>query len=179
MAERAYETSESWTTILRLAGAVGRLRIMSNLKAVTEAHDRAFAEAGRAAALLAEGSTYEAAGRRSAACRDARGALAQCEAWLHVIAELTNEPITVFDQELAMADLASRQIGASIRALEMRRDTGRPVGSTVSRAPATNRQAPMSSPAPRNNTIQRGNAGAPGGSMIPGPNTGRPGRGNG
>ena len=55
MAERAYEGSEAWTTSLRLAGAVGRLRIMSNLKAVTEAHEHAFAEAGRAAALLAEG----------------------------------------------------------------------------------------------------------------------------
>jgi len=184
MAERAYESSEAWSTSLRLTGAVGRLRIMSNLKAVTEAHDRAFAEAGRAVALLAEGSTHEVVAQ-VAAYRDARGALAQCEAWLHVIAELTNEPISVFDQELEMADLAQRQIGASIRVLETGRgsgrdvrDAGRTIGSTVTRA-ATSRTGPTGSGAiQRGGTVQRGGTTLPGGSILPGPNTGRTGRGN-
>jgi hypothetical protein len=152
MAERAYESTEAWGTALRLAAAVGRLRIASNLRAVTEAQDRAFAEAGRACALLAEGSTHEG-GAQLAAYRDARGALAQCEAWLQIVAELTNEPAAVFASEMELADLAARQIGASIRAAEMRRDTGRPGG-------------PMGGP-PRQGAGGRPNAGG----IIPGPGT--------
>lgn len=149
MSDRAYENTEAWATSLRLAGAVGRLKIASNLRTVSEAQDKAFGEAGRACALLAEASTHEAGGQ-VAAYRDARGALAQCQAWLHVIAELTNEPESVFEQELSLADLASRQIGASIRAADMRRDAPRPPAPGGQRPmPGARQGPPMTGMGPR------------------------------
>ncbi len=121
MTEYAYQTTESWNTSLQLASTVGRLRIASNLKAVTQAQEAAFEAAGRACASLAEASAREMGGQ-AAAYRDARGYLAQVSAWLHVIAELTNEPNSVFAVELDLADQASKQVAASLRAMDMRRD---------------------------------------------------------
>ena len=56
MAEFEYQNIEAWNTSIRLATSVGRLKIGSNLKAAADAHQQAFAQAGLARALIAEGS---------------------------------------------------------------------------------------------------------------------------
>lgn len=117
MPEFDYQNVEAFNTAVRLAASVGRLRIVSNLKASGEAQSKAFEHAGAAAALVAEGASREG-GAQVALYRDARGALAQCRAWLHVLAVVTNEQDQVFSAEFELADQASRQIGASLRSLE-------------------------------------------------------------
>ena len=78
MAEGDPQSIEAWNTSIRLAAAVGRLKIGSNLKASADAQAKAFELAGIACGLIAE-----AAGRDGPAqagiLRDARGALAQCK----------------------------------------------------------------------------------------------------
>lgn len=124
MTEYGYETAESFNTALKLASLVGRLKVASNLKAVGEAQQQAFLEAGRACALIAEASTRDGGGQ-AAAYRDARGALAQSRAWIHLVAELVNEPSSIFSEELALAEQATKQVNASLRVLDMRRDNMR------------------------------------------------------
>ena len=64
----------------------------------------------------------EAAGREGPAqagiLRDARGALAQCKSWIHVLAAVTNEQESVFGNEIDLVDQASRQITAYVRSIE-------------------------------------------------------------
>ena len=117
MAEFAYQEMEAWKTALRLTAAVGRLRIGSNLKAAELAQQHAFEQAGIAVAAIAEGSGREGGGQ-VALYRDARGALAQCRAWIHVLAAVTNEQDSVFGNELDLAETASRQLNAALRSLE-------------------------------------------------------------
>jgi hypothetical protein len=129
MAEYAYQEMEAWNTAVRLATAVGRLRVGSNLKASADAQERAFEQAGYACAFLAEGSGREGPAQVGI-YRDARGALAQCRSWLHVLASLMNEPDTVFGNELDMAEQCSRQVGALLRQIDRPapRPDGRPMG---------------------------------------------------
>lgn len=117
MAEFEYQNTEAFNTAVRLAASVGRLRIVSNLKASADAQSKAFEQAGLAAAFIAEGTTREAGGQ-VALYRDARGSLAQCRAWLHVLANVTNEQDAVFMAEFELADQASRQLNASLRNME-------------------------------------------------------------
>jgi len=117
MPEYEYQKVEAWNTTVKLAAAVGRLKIGSNLKASTEAQAKAFEQAGMACALIAEGSTREGTGGVPL-YRDARGALAQCRSWLHVLAAVTNEPDSVFGNELDLAEQAARQLGGMIRSAE-------------------------------------------------------------
>ena len=117
MAEFAYQEMEAWNTALRLTAAVGRLRIGSNLKAAELAQQHAFEQAGIAVAAIAEGSGRDGGGQ-VALYRDARGALAQCRAWIHVLAAVTNEQDSVFGNELDLAELAARQLSAALRNLE-------------------------------------------------------------
>ncbi|MDZ7726805.1 MAG: hypothetical protein U5Q44_00675 [Dehalococcoidia bacterium] len=76
---RYENVEESWNTALQLASAVGRLKIASNLKAVNDAQQAAFHEAGRACALIGDANMREG-GSQAPAFRDARGALARCGA---------------------------------------------------------------------------------------------------
>jgi len=143
--EFEFEKTEAWNTALRLATSVGRLKVGSNLKAAADAHAAAFEAAGRAAALVAEGAAREG-GAQAGAYREARGNLAQCAAWLQILAGLLNEPATVFDQETGLADQCSRQLGAALRAAE--RGPGGPMGPggpPPGRGPAGPR-GPMSPP---------------------------------
>ncbi|MEX0782608.1 MAG: hypothetical protein WD557_08160 [Dehalococcoidia bacterium] len=117
MAEADYRQSEAFNTSLRLATAVGRLKVGSNLKAAADAQTRAFEQAGMAAALIAEATTREGPAQIGL-YRDARGSLAQTRAWLHVLASVMNEQDALFGNELDMAEQASRQIGATIRMLD-------------------------------------------------------------
>ncbi|HKS90975.1 MAG TPA: hypothetical protein VJQ83_03530 [Tepidiformaceae bacterium] len=117
MADQPYQELEAWHTSVRLAAAVGRLRIGSNLKASTDAQSHAFEHAGEACALIAEAASREG-GAQVGMFRDARGALAQCRAWLHILAAVTNEQDSVFANELDLADQASRQVNAQLRVLE-------------------------------------------------------------
>ncbi|MGH2610928.1 MAG: hypothetical protein ACRDHF_17745 [Tepidiformaceae bacterium] len=117
MAEADYRQSEAFNTSLRLATAVGRLKVGSNLKAAADAQTKAFEQAGMAAALIAEATTREGPAQIGL-YRDARGSLAQTRAWLHVLASVLNEQDTVFGNELDMADQASRQVSATIRTLD-------------------------------------------------------------
>ncbi|MEP6871504.1 MAG: hypothetical protein ABI939_06580, partial [Anaerolineaceae bacterium] len=61
----------------------------------------------------------EASGREGPAqgdlYRDARGALAQCRSWIHILAAVTNERDTVFAHELELAEQAARQVAAYLR----------------------------------------------------------------
>lgn len=117
MAEYSYQSIEAWNTAIKLAVAVGRLKIGSNLKASTDAQAHAFEQAGMAAALIAEGSARE--GQAMVGMyRDARGALAQCRSWLHVLAAVTNEQDSVFGNELDLAEQAARQIAGTLRTLD-------------------------------------------------------------
>ncbi|OAI38784.1 hypothetical protein AYO38_08995 [bacterium SCGC AG-212-C10] len=117
MAEYEYQNSEAWNTALKLAATVGRLKIASNLKASADAQAKAFEQAGLAVALIAEGTGREG-NAQVGLYRDARGALAQCRAWVHVLAAVTNEQDSVFGNELDLAEQCSRQLSASIRNAE-------------------------------------------------------------
>jgi hypothetical protein len=117
MAEYDYQNVEAWNTAVRLAASIGRLKIGSNLKASADAQQRAFEQAGLACALIAEGSSREGPAQVGL-YRDARGALAQCRSWLHVLAALTNEPDSVFATELDLAEQAARQVSAYLRGIE-------------------------------------------------------------
>ena len=117
MAEFAYQNVEAWNTSVKLTAAVGRLKIGSNLKASADAQTKAFEQAGLACALIAEGASREGPGQ-VALYRDARGALAQCRSWLHVLAAVTNEQDTVFGNEFDLAETASRQVNGLLRALD-------------------------------------------------------------
>jgi hypothetical protein len=117
MAEFEYQGVEAWNTAIKLAASVGRLKIGSNLKASIDAQAHAYEQAGLAAALIAEGAGREGPAQ-SGLYRDARGAIAQCRSWLHVLAAVTNEQDTVFANEFDLAEQCSRQIGAMVRMLE-------------------------------------------------------------
>jgi hypothetical protein len=117
MAEHEYQKIEAWNTAIRLATAIGRLKVGSNLKAAATAHERAFELAALAAALIADGSGREGGGQ-AGLYRDARGALAQSRSWLHVLAATMNEQDSVFGNELDLAEQASRQLGAMLRSAE-------------------------------------------------------------
>ena len=117
MAEYSYQSIEAWNTAVKLAVAVGRLKIGSNLKASNDAQAHAFEQAGMAAALIAEGSAREGQAMIGM-YRDARGALAQCRSWLHVLAAVTNEQDSVFGNELDLAEQAARQIAGTLRTLD-------------------------------------------------------------
>jgi hypothetical protein len=117
MAEFVYQDVEAWNSAVKLAAAVGRLKIGSNLKASADAQQHAFEQAGLACALIAEGAGREG-GAQVGLYRDARGALAQSRAWLHVLAALMNEPDTIFGNELDLAESASRQLGGMLRTLD-------------------------------------------------------------
>lgn len=118
-----FETSDSWKTAVRLAAAVGRLRVASNLKAVADAQQAAFAAAGDAAGAIADAHVRDRGGQL-ARYRDASGSLARCRSWIEVIAELTNEPVAVFDEELQMIERTAKLVTASLQTLEPRE--GRP-----------------------------------------------------
>ncbi len=147
MAEYAYQNSEAWNTAVKLATAVGRLKVGSNLKAAADAQTHAFEQAGMACALIADGSTREGAAQ-GGAYREARGALAQSRAWLHVLAAVMNEQDTVFGNELDLAEQAARQVGGLLRSLDRQ-----PAPANV--APGAMRQGPP----PRSGPPQR--AGGP------------------
>lgn len=117
MPEFAYQDSEAWNTAVRLAASVGRLRIGSNLKAAENAQANAFSAAGDAAALIAEATTLDG-GQAMAAYRDARAALARTRSWLAVLAVVTNEPESVFADELNLAELGARQVSAVLRTMD-------------------------------------------------------------
>ena len=114
-----FATSDSWRVAVRLAAAVGRLRVASNLKAVADGQQAAFMAAGEAAGHIAEAQVRDRAAQVGR-YREAAGALARCRSWIEVIAELTNEPITVFDQELELVDHATKLVTASLQAYEAR-----------------------------------------------------------
>jgi hypothetical protein len=117
MAEFEYQNVEAWNTSLKLASNIGRLKIGSNLKASGDAQQHAYEQAGMACALIAEGSAREGPAQLNL-YRDARGALAQCRAWLHILAAVTNEADSVFAMELDLAEQAARQLNATIRNAE-------------------------------------------------------------
>lgn len=117
MPEYAYQDVEAFHTAVKLAASVGRLKIGSNLKASTDAQSHAFEQAGMACALIAEGSSREG-GAQVGLYRDARGALAQCRSWLHILAAVTNEQDSVFGNELDLAEQAARQLGSMLRAMD-------------------------------------------------------------
>lgn len=125
MAEAEYQKVEAWNSCVRLAAAVGRLKVGSNLKASQDAQQKAFEQAGLSSALVAEGALRDGPGQ-VALYRDARGALAQCRSWLHILALLMNEDDAVFDKEHDLAEAASRQLNAMLRAMD--RDRDRPSG---------------------------------------------------
>lgn len=114
MAEFEYQNVEAWNTAIKLATAVGRLKIGSNLKASVDAQAHAFEQAGLACALIAEASGREGPAQGDL-YRDARGALAQCRSWIHILAAVTNEQDTVFAHELELAEQAARQVAAYLR----------------------------------------------------------------
>jgi hypothetical protein len=125
MAEYAYQDIEAWNTSVRLAAAVGRLKIGSNLRAADSAQQHAFEQAGLACAAIAEGSGREGPAQ-AALYREARAALARCRAWIHVLAAVTNEQDAVFGNELDLAETASRQLGAALRTLDRQRPAEAP-----------------------------------------------------
>jgi hypothetical protein len=118
MAEGDPQSIEAWNTSVRLAAAVGRLKIGSNLKASADAQAKAFDLAGVACGLIAEAAGAGGGGPQAGLLRDARGALAQCKSWIHVLAAVTNEQDSVFGNELDLVDQASRQITAYLRSLD-------------------------------------------------------------
>lgn len=127
MAEFDYQNVEAWNTAVKLASAVGRLKIGSNLKASAESQSHAFEQAGLACALIAEASGREGPAQIGL-YRDARGALAQCRSWIHILAAVTNENDTVFANELDLAEQAARQVGAYIRVADRGGAPGGPGG---------------------------------------------------
>lgn len=128
MAEFEYQKVEAWNTALKLTAAVGRLKIGSNLKASADAQQSAFEQAGLACALIAEASSREGPSQVGL-YRDARGALAQCRSWLHVLAAVTNEQDAVFGNEFDLAEQAARQVSGTLRTLD------RPVPGSGPRMP--------------------------------------------
>jgi hypothetical protein len=150
MAEFAYQDVEAWKTTVRLAAAVGRLRIGSNLKAAENSQQHAFEQAGLACAAIAEGAGREGPAQ-AGLYRDARASLARCRAWLHVLAAVTNEQDAVFGNELDLAETAARQLGASLRQYD---------------------RGPGGAPAPRSGPTPA--PGARTGNVIPGPRNPRP-----
>lgn len=114
-----FATSDSWRTAVRLAAAVGRLRVASNLKAVADAQQAAFMAAGEAAGAIAEAQARDRAAQVGR-YREAAGALARCRSWIEVIAELTNEPLTVFDEEIQIVEHAMKLVTANLQALDLR-----------------------------------------------------------
>ena len=149
MAEFEYQNVESWNTAVKLAAAVGRLKIGSNLKASMDAQQRAFEQAGLACALIAEGSAREG-GAQIGLYRDARGALAQCRSWIHVLAAITNEQDSVFGNELDLAEQASRQLSGVLRTLERPAPNAGPRMGGPAQGPRQSGQAPRPSGPPRN-----------------------------
>ena len=143
MAEFEYQNVEAWQTTVRLTVAVGRLKIGSNLKASADAQAKAFEQAGLACALIAEGAGREG-GAQVGLYRDARGALAQSRSWLHVLASVTNEQEAVFANEFDLAEQASRQLTAMLRAIER----GPAMGGGPGMRPPAGRQAPPPPPRP-------------------------------
>jgi hypothetical protein len=111
------QTIEAWNTVIRLAAAIGRLKIGSNLRAASDAQAKAFELAGIAGGLIAEAGTREGPAQLGL-LRDARGALAQCRSWVHVLAAVTNEQQSVFGNELDLVEQASRQVNAYARSLD-------------------------------------------------------------
>jgi hypothetical protein len=132
MPEFEYQNVEAWNTALKLTTSVGRLRVGSNLKASADAQAEAFKQAGLAAALIAEASGREG-GASVALYRDARGAIAQCRSWLHVLTALMNEQDTVFGAEFDLAEQCSRQVSGQLRTLD--RPAGPPPGGPPPRPP--------------------------------------------
>lgn len=157
MAEFAYQDSEAWSSTIKLAAAVGRLRIGSNLKAAADAQQHAFEQAGLACAFIAEGAMRDGASQ-AAMYRDARAALARCRSWIHVLAAVTNEPDSLFGNELDLAEAGSRQLNAMLRTI----DRG-PAPAPGSRGPV-----PSSRPGP-----QPPRGGTASGPRFPGPGRGR------
>jgi hypothetical protein len=139
MAEFEYQNVEAWNTALKLTAAVGRLKIGSNLKASADAQQSAFAQAGLACALIAEASSREGPAQVGL-YRDARGALAQCRSWLHVLAAVTNEQDAVFGNEFDLAEQAARQVSGTLRTLD------RPVPGSGQRMPIGPRPGPGGPP---------------------------------
>lgn len=117
MSEFDYERSDAWATLLHLASSVGRLKVVSNLRAAAEAHAQAFAAAGRSCTLFAEASLKDGTSQ-AALLREARAAVAQCRAWLQVMLAVANEPASTVSAELALTDQLARQLEAMIRVAE-------------------------------------------------------------
>ena len=111
------QTIEAGNTAIRLAAAIGRLKIGSNLRAAADAQAKAFELAGIACGLIAEAGTREGPAQIGL-LRDARGALAQCRSWISVLAAVTNEQESVFGNELDLVEQASRQVNAYARSLD-------------------------------------------------------------
>jgi len=111
------QTIEAWNTAIRLAAAIGRLKIGSNLRAAADAQAKSFELAGIACGLIAEAGTREGPAQIGL-LRDARGALAQCRSWISVLAAVTNEQESVFGNELDLVEQASRQVNAYARSLD-------------------------------------------------------------
>ncbi|MCC7363569.1 MAG: hypothetical protein IT303_04285 [Dehalococcoidia bacterium] len=128
-----FENVEAWNTAVRLAAGVGRLKVASNLKASADAQANAFEQAGIAAGLIAEGAGREGPAQ-AGLYRDARGALAQCSSWLHVLASVTNQQPEVFGQELELAELASKQVSGVLRTLDRGPRPGGPPAPQPQRA---------------------------------------------
>lgn len=145
MAEEA-QSIEAWHTTIRLAASVGRLKIGSNLRAAADAQAKAFELAGIASGLIAEAATREGPAQ-AGLLRDARGALAQCRSWIHVLAAVTNEQESVFGTELDLIEQASRQVGAYVRSMERGPGPGGPQGG---RPPLRQGQGPRPGGPPRN-----------------------------
>jgi hypothetical protein len=144
MPEFEYQNVEAWNTAIKLAAGVGRYKTGSNLKASADAQQHAFEQAGLACALIAEGSTREGPGQVGL-YRDARGALAQCRAWLHILAAVTNEQDSVFGNELDLAEQGARQLSAMLRAIDRGPGPGsRPPVRTA--APISGRNVPPPRP---------------------------------
>lgn len=141
MPEFVYQKVEAWNTTVKLAAAIGRLKIGSNLKAAADAHQRAFEQAGMAAALIAEAASREGSAQVGL-YRDARGALAQCRSWLHVLAAIMNEPDSVFGNELDLAEQAARQVSATLRTVERGAPAPRPPMRGPAPAPGQRPGAP-------------------------------------
>jgi hypothetical protein len=146
MAEGDTQSIEAWNTAIRLAAALGRLKIGSNLKASADAQAKAFELAGVACGLIAEAAAA-GGGAQAGLLRDSRGALAQCKSWIHVLAAVTNEQDSVFGNELDLVDQASRQVSAFLRSLDRGPAPGAPQGP---RPPMRQGAGPRPGGPPRN-----------------------------
>jgi hypothetical protein len=145
MAEFDYQNVEAWNTAIRLTTAVGRLKVGSNLKASQDAQSKAFEQAGLASALIAEGAGREGPSQVNL-YRDARGSLAQCRSWLHILAALMNEQDAVFGNEFDLAEQASRQLTAQLRNLERGPSQGAPPRPPMRGGPASAGGGPRGNP---------------------------------